>query len=192
MSPPISPSTLEAPGREILPGGAGSPRSSLDHHLGLEDSVVWEAVGLLAPVVSAETERRFKFRGMPQAVGAARRVLRAWEAHFEPDLFYDLSLCISELVTNRVRHGAAPAGEEIELVVRRGEQFVRVEVRERRSQDLLLGSQPTESISDGELFIVDRIADRWGLEHGEGTVAWCEIDLASDGWSRNSSRLPAR
>ncbi len=188
MSPPISPSTVEAPGQDILPGGAGSPRLSFDH-LGLEDSVVWEAVGLLAPVVPAETERRFKFRGMPQAVGAARRVLRAWEAHFEPDLFYDLSLCISELVTNRVRYSAAPAGEEIELVVRRGEELVRVEVREHWSQDLL-GSQPAEPISDWELFIVDRIADRWGLERGEGTVAWCEIDLASDGWSRNPSSSP--
>jgi Histidine kinase-like ATPase domain len=155
---------------------------SLDH-LGLEDSVVWEAVGLLAPVVSAETERRLKFRGMPQAIGAARRVLRAWESHFEPDLFYDLSLCISELVTNRVRHSSASA-EEIELLVRRDQELVRVEVSQLRSAEIT-GRPFVEERSEWELFIVDRVADRWGLDGGQHLVMWCEIDLAGDGWSRS-------
>ena len=54
-----------------------------------------------------------------QAVGAARRVLREWERHFDPVLFYDLSLCVSELVTNRVQTRRAADSEEIELAVRR-------------------------------------------------------------------------
>jgi anti-sigma regulatory factor (Ser/Thr protein kinase) len=186
MSPSTGSSTIDVPEQDILRDGADLAPLSLEH-LGAADAVVWEAVGLLAPVVPAETERRFKFRGMPQAVGAARRVLRAWEGHFEPDLFYDLSLCVSELVTNRVRH-AAPAGDEIELLVRRGEELVRVEVSEPRSERVVDGSL-TEPLSDWELFIVDRIADRWGVDRGQGTVVWCEIDLAGDGWSRNSSPI---
>lgn len=187
MSPPIGSSTIDVPEQGIPQDGGDLAPLSLDH-LGSEDSVVWEAVGLLAPIVPAETERRFKFRGMPQAVGAARRVLRAWEGHFEPDLFYDLSLCVSELVTNRVRHGASAGDEEIELLVRRGEELVRVEVSEPRSERIVDGSL-AEPLSDWELFIVDRVADRWGVDRGEGTVVWCEIDLAGDGWSRNSSPI---
>jgi hypothetical protein len=34
------------------------------------------------------------------------------------------------------------------------------------------------------MFIVDRVADRWGLDQSEGTLVWCEIDLAQDGRSR--------
>ena len=61
----------------------------------------------------AATERRLKFRGLPQAVGAARRALRQWEHHFEPDLFYDLSLCVSELVTNAIQR-VGRGGDESE------------------------------------------------------------------------------
>src|ERR1700684_3804711 len=64
----------------------------------------WDATGPLTPIVLSETERRFMFRGLPQAGGAARRALREWERHFEPELFYDLSLCVSELVTKSVQH----------------------------------------------------------------------------------------
>jgi len=186
MSPPIGPSTVDAGEHGVLPNGAGSRRRSLDSSP--DDLVVWRALGPLAPVTPTDTERRFKFRGLPEAVGAARRVLRSWEGHFEPDLFYDLSLCVSELVTNRVRHGATYEGDEIELIVRRGEKLVRVEVREPRAEEIM-AARLAEPLSYWELFIVDRVADRWGVDRGEGTVVWCEIDLASDGWSRNASAL---
>lgn len=186
MPPPFGPSTLDTQERGALPDGVGSRRRPLDSSS--DDLVVWGALGPLAPVVPTDTERRFKFRGLPGAVGAARRVLRSWEGHFEPDLFYDLSLCVSELVTNRVRYGATSAGDEIELVVRRDEELVRVEVREPRAEEIV-AAQLAEPLSDWELFIVDRVADRWGVDRGEGTVVWCEIDLASDGWSRNTSAL---
>jgi hypothetical protein len=52
-----------------------------------------------------------------------------------------------------------------------------------------MAARLAEPLSDWELFIVDRVADRWGVDRGEGTVVWCEIDLASDGWSRNASAL---
>jgi hypothetical protein len=29
------------------------------------------------------------------------------------------------------------------------------------------------------MFIIDRVADRWGVDRGAGTRVWCEIDLAS-------------
>jgi anti-sigma regulatory factor (Ser/Thr protein kinase) len=186
MSPPLGASTLDTHERGALPNGAGSRGRSQE--LDSDDLVVWGAVSPLAPVIPTDTERRFRFRGLPQAVGAARQVLRSWEGHFEPDLFYDLSLCVSELVTNRVRYGSASAGEEIELVVRRDEELVRVEVREPRAEDIM-AAPLAEPLSDWELFIVDRVADRWGVDRGEGTVVWCEIDLASDGWSRNASAL---
>jgi anti-sigma regulatory factor (Ser/Thr protein kinase) len=154
------------------------------------ESVVWGAPAPLAPIALTATERRFKFRGMPQAVGAARRALRRWEGHFEPDMFYDLSLCVSELVTNTVYQGDL-ADEEIELVVQRSEQLARAEVRTPRP-DVAVSPSPVANPTSWGMFIVDRVADRWGVDRGEGTAVWCEIDLASDGWSRNTPPIGAR
>jgi anti-sigma regulatory factor (Ser/Thr protein kinase) len=171
---------------------ANELHSSFPLNLG---ATVWDATSPLTPIALSETERRFRFRGLPQAVGAARRSLREWERHFEPDLFYDLSLCVSELVTKSVQHAAdTPNGDEIELTVSRREEFVRAEVMEHR-RDIVVTQPPAMDSDDWGMFIVDRVADRWGVDRSLGTLLWCEIDLAEDSRSRNwlvsARRLPA-
>jgi anti-sigma regulatory factor (Ser/Thr protein kinase) len=189
MPAPISPSTTDTGEREqAASAGAQGELPAADLR---RESVVWGAPAPLSPILLTATERRFKFRGMPQAVGAARRALRRWESHFEPDMFYDLSLCVSELVTNTIHHHGEPADEEIELVVRRGRQLARAEVRTPRP-DVLVTPSPVATLSGWGMFIVDRVADRWGVNRGEGTAVWCEIDLASDGWSRSTPPIGAK
>jgi hypothetical protein len=145
---------------------------------------VWDAAGPLTPIVLSQTERRFRFRGLPQAVGAGRRSLREWEDHFEPELFYDISLCVSELVTKSVQNSRSAAVEQIELGVYRDKRLVRAEVMEHRA-DVAVSKPPAMDSEDWGMFIVDRVADRWGVERGMGTLVWCEFDLAPDGRSRN-------
>ena len=146
-------------------------------------SVVAGAIAPMTSLLLSETERRFQLTALPQAVGAARRALRDWERHFEPDLFYDLSLCVSELVTNTVRRGEAAPAARIELAVWRSATLIRAEIREPRP-DVLVSKPATMVPRDWGMFIVDRVADRWGVDRSEGTLVWCEIDLASDGRSR--------
>jgi anti-sigma regulatory factor (Ser/Thr protein kinase) len=148
-------------------------------------SVIAGAIAPMTALVLSETERRFQFSGLPQAVGAARRALRDWERHFEPDLFYDLSLCVSELVTNTVRRGEQESAERIELAVWRSAGLIRAEIREPRP-DVPVGKPETMVPRDWGMFIVDRVADRWGVDRSEGTLVWCEIDLATDGRSRRT------
>jgi anti-sigma regulatory factor (Ser/Thr protein kinase) len=172
--------------------GDGKQTSSLLHlNLG---ATVWDATSPLTPVLLSETERRFKFRGLPQAVGAARRSLREWERHFEPELFYDLSLCVSELVTKSVQYAQAPPADEIELAVSRDNELVRAEVMEHR-KDVVVTQPPIMDSKDWGMFIVDRVADRWGVDRSLGTLLWCEIDLGEDGrsrdWLASNRRLPA-
>ncbi len=153
----------------------------------------WGAGALMAPLERSQTVRRFRFRAQPQAVGAARRVLHEWEAHFDPVLFYDLSLCVSELVTHSVQHGDHDTTDYLELAVRRRAGGVRAEISEPRL-DVELTAAPSMTASDWGMFIVDRVADRWGVDHDAGTLVWCEIDLAADGRSRatHGSPLPPR
>jgi len=146
----------------------------------------------MTPIVLNATERRFTFRGLPQAVGAARRSLLDWEGHFEPDLFYDLSLCVSELVTNRVQHVQPARGDQAELAVWRSKLLVRAEVREHRPDVMVVTGPGAEVRADWAMFIVDRVADRWGVDRRAGTLVWCEIDLASDGRSRAAPRARGR
>ncbi len=146
-------------------------------------SVIAGAMAPMTAIVLSETERRFKLSGLPQAVGAARRALRDWESHFEPDVFYDLSLCVSELVTKTVRRGEPAAVDQIELGVWRSETLIRAEIREPRP-DVVVNKPPAMARSEWGMFIVDRVADRWGVDRSEGTLIWCEIDLAGDGRSR--------
>jgi serine/threonine-protein kinase RsbW len=177
---PVGPSPISTQADPLLSQAVEQAPSLPYLNLGAS---AWDASGPLTPIVLSETERRFRFRGLPQAVGAARRALREWEGHFEPELFYDLSLCVSELVTKSVQHALPGRDDEIELGVSRHDALVRAEVVERR-QDVLV-TQPAEMDGDDwGMFIVDRVADRWGVDRSAGTRVWCELDLAEDGRSR--------
>jgi hypothetical protein len=190
---PIGPSGIATEVEPVPSQGVGGSKPLSLLHLNL-GATVWDATGPLTPVVLTETERRFKFCGLPQAVGAARCALREWERHFEPDLFYDLSLCVSELVTKSVQRPELTSGEVIELVVSRNEELVRVEVLEHR-RDLAVTQPAAMDCDDWGMFIVDRVATRWGVDRSIGTLLWCEIDLAGASRSRDGlakgMRLPA-
>ncbi len=177
MPAPITQAAAETEERRALDAGRHSPLALTP------GSVIAGVIVPMTSLVLSETERRFQLSGLPQAVGAARRALRDWERHFEPDLFYDLSLCISELVTNTVRRGEPAAAERIELAVWRSAGLIRAEIREPRP-DVRVSTPATMVPRDWGMFIVDRVADRWGVDRSEGTLVWCEIDLASDGRSR--------
>src|SRR5689334_18330777 len=58
-------------------------------------------------------KRTFTFRSRPEAVSAARRALDGFDELLDLGVFYDASLCVSELVTNAVIH--AGVGEESDL-----------------------------------------------------------------------------
>ncbi len=181
MPAPITQAAAEAAERRALPVSLDGGRQSLASLN--PSSVIAGAIAPMTSIVLSETERRFKLSGLPQAVGAARRALRDWESHFEPDVLYDLSLCVSELVTQTVKRGERAAVDQIELGVWRSETLIRAEIREPRA-DVVVNKAPAMARSEWGMFIVDRVADRWGVDRSEGTLIWCEIDLAGDGRSR--------
>lgn len=190
MSEPVGPSAISTEADPVSSQGVDASKAPSSPYLNL-GATVWGTTGPLTPLVLSETERRFKFRGLPQAVGAARRALREWEGHFEPDLFYDLSLCVSELVTKSVQQAVPARGDEIELAVSRHNDLVRAEVMEHR-RDVVVTQPGAMDGGDWGMFIVDRVADRWGVDRSMGTRLWCEIDLAGNGRSRDGLAMSGR
>jgi anti-sigma regulatory factor (Ser/Thr protein kinase) len=106
-----------------------------------------------------------------RSVAEARaRVCDAIEPHLDDGIDQTLKLLVSELVTNAVRHGGS--GGPVELHATWNSE-IRVEVQddgsgfspERRERE------PDETGGFG-LFLVGRLADRWGVETGGTTTVW--------------------
>ena len=92
----------------------------------------------------------------------------------------DLELLLTELVTNVVRHAGLGPGDSIEVCVRIDSSHVRAEVRDhgRGLPSTFRGplAHPDEGSSAGfGLYLVDRIADRWGTSEDSETAVWFEL-----------------
>lgn len=128
-------------------------------------------------MVPHELEQQFSHGARPTAIGRARHDVKDALASAEIDdrTAGDLLLLVSELVTNAVRH-AESESFEVRLAV--SPERVRLEVRDQGA-----GFQPKVAPrEDGGggygLVIVERIADRWGVEHDDGGLIWLEVDRA--------------
>ena len=105
---------------------------------------------------------------------SARHRLVELEAHIDPENMAKLRLLVTELVANSVRHAR---GTPIDVTVDVHPDVVRVDVSDGGE-----GFDPPESAdpnplksSGWGLFLVRRIATRWGAESATGTV-WFELE----------------
>ncbi len=118
------------------------------------------------------------FPPVPATVAQARTAIdRALGPALPAPVANDLRLIVSELVTNVVRHAALDPGQEMELRGELAKGRVRVEV-----SDPGTGFEPevTPSPDRGSgwgLYILDRLAHRWGVVRDEPNVVWFELDL---------------
>jgi anti-sigma regulatory factor (Ser/Thr protein kinase) len=109
------------------------------------------------------------------APGAAREALDDLNGLIDAELKEDMRLLVSEVVTNSVLHAQTQVPGEVVLDVWATDDVVRVAVTDRGP-----GFEPAHPPRPRErsgwgLMMVDRIADRWGVELDEGTVVWFEF-----------------
>jgi anti-sigma regulatory factor (Ser/Thr protein kinase) len=116
-------------------------------------------------------------RGGVDAPAAARRAIAANEPPLPPGVQDDVALLVTELVTNAVRHGGAGPDRPLRLELVRHNGRVRVEVVDEGNH-FEAPSRPVGGDSAGGwgLFLVDRIAERWGVcPASAGTCVWFEV-----------------
>jgi anti-sigma regulatory factor (Ser/Thr protein kinase) len=117
-----------------------------------------------------------RLEARPDAVGRARQAIDDL-ADIPAGLLDDLRLMVSELVTNCLRHGGLGPGDPIQVVVDPRDRRIRVEVVSPGH-----GFRPPDwapslySTSGWGLFLVSRLADRWGVDSRGGTRVWLEVD----------------
>jgi anti-sigma regulatory factor (Ser/Thr protein kinase) len=109
----------------------------------------------------------------PEAAGEARELVR--ELDVTPRQGTDATLLLSEVVTNSVRHAGLGDDDAIEVVLEAGE-VLRVEVRDRGTGFDFAEPEPDPDRPSGwGLYLVEQLADRWGVEKGPPTTVWFEL-----------------
>ncbi|MER7814117.1 ATP-binding protein [Streptomyces sp. NPDC096153] len=95
----------------------------------------------------------------------------------------DLELCVSELLTNVIRH----LGEGVPVTVRvvHGQGRTRVEVTDPDPRALpVLRVAAADDEGGRGLALLDAVTLRWGVDQGPGTkTVWCELPQGPPGRS---------
>jgi len=112
--------------------------------------------------------------GGPDAAAHARRAISKLRADLDPPLMETMRLLVTELVSNSVRHAHADA---LTLRVAVGRATVLTEVTDPGPGfDRTALAGPRSDMSGWGLFLVERLARRWGVsKDGDGTRVWFEL-----------------
>jgi anti-sigma regulatory factor (Ser/Thr protein kinase) len=120
----------------------------------------------------------------PESVSVARRALEAMQG--PANLIADAQLLVSELVTNSIRHAGLGPEDYIQVTIRWSGTVLRVIVWDRATDVALspvVGEfRPAPGADSGwGLFLVDRIARRWGTSLDRRAGYWFELELEPPG-----------
>jgi anti-sigma regulatory factor (Ser/Thr protein kinase) len=117
-----------------------------------------------------------------EAAGLARRALAENAPALPQTVQDDIALLMTEIVSNAVIHGDAADDTPLELEFRRWDGRVRIDLFHPGSAFEPPESRPSNGDSNGGwgLFLVDRIAERWGVQPDpSGTRVWFEMPVAA-------------
>jgi anti-sigma regulatory factor (Ser/Thr protein kinase) len=115
----------------------------------------------------------------PNAAREARREIAGVAPSLPDDVVDDVTLLVSELVTNSFRHSGLPEGDPIVLRVDLTGSTVRIEVSDHGDASTPAIREPGDHGGWG-LRIVDRVADRWGTDEiAGGRVVWFEVEAVT-------------
>ena len=112
--------------------------------------------------------------GGPEAAAHARRALTRLRGDLEPPVMETMRLLVTELIANSVKHAGSDA---VALKVAVGRGAVLVEVRDEGPGFVPTGRSAGQDDASGwGLYLVDRLADRWGVAREESaTRVWFEL-----------------
>lgn len=110
----------------------------------------------------------------------ARRSLEALRHRIDPAVFEDVRLLVSELVTNSIQHEGPDTGSWVEVRLRVSAAAVRGEVTNPGPGFHPKPRPPGQRQESGRgLYLVDQLANRWGVSKNGVTRVWFEIAASS-------------
>ena len=119
---------------------------------------------------------RAAFEPAPDAPGLARRTVADWlGGRVDRGVLEDVTLLVSELVTNAVRHPRARGRIEMAVELAKGRILIEVTDPGGGFAKPKVGEPPPDALGGRGLLIVDRVASRWGVTEGRPTRVWFEM-----------------
>ena len=113
------------------------------------------------------------------AAAAARRALDRFGGQLEEAVIERSALVVTEVVTNSVTHARLTAAQPIALNIQVLPGCLRIEVTDegtRGFDPVVTLPYPGQNSGRG-FWMVDQLADRWGVDFTRSTRVWCEFDL---------------
>jgi anti-sigma regulatory factor (Ser/Thr protein kinase) len=115
------------------------------------------------------------------SAAAARHAVDQLSDRLPEEQLGDVRLLVSELVTNSLRHAELGDEDHIRLGVDVTDSHVRVEVSDPGPGFEPAGpSEDPDSAEGWGLYLVATLSDRWGVERGDTTRVWFELDRSGD------------
>jgi two-component sensor histidine kinase len=107
----------------------------------------------------------------------ARRWLGELEMPLAPSRADAAELLVAELVTASVKHALADGVQSIDIRLRAEDGVVHLDVSDpARLARPDVPDRPDEATGFG-FYLVDKLADRWGVNDGEAPGLWFELDI---------------
>jgi anti-sigma regulatory factor (Ser/Thr protein kinase) len=138
----------------------------------------WSGVRLVVGVPRLE----LSVPARPESLGAVRQALERLGLPSGP--LDEARLLVTELVSNSIRHAGLGPDDLVHVVADRSGAVIRFSVSDT-GPGIPAGVAGSIRPSPGAragwgLFLVDRMAARWGTDPGDGTV-WFELELPVEG-----------
>jgi anti-sigma regulatory factor (Ser/Thr protein kinase) len=122
---------------------------------------------------------------LPAGPGAASTARRAVSDRLSPPLggqaLDDVRLLVSELITNSLRHAGLRPGDRVLLRAGVESDQLRVEVHDPGRHGPPKPRTPGEHGGGYGLYLLEQIAQRWGIERDGGTLVWFELPAGRAG-----------
>lgn len=116
----------------------------------------------------------------PAAVGLARGLVDRLQERVPDRTLGDARLLVSELVTNSLRHGSLRPDQPIELSLTIRDGLLRAEVRDGGEGFTPRSQNPEPAAESGwGLFLVAKLAARWGVLSDGSTRVWFELPISA-------------
>lgn len=119
-------------------------------------------------------DMRFRLRPDVRSPAEARRTLDALRMSIDGPVVDDATLLVSEVVSNSVRHAGLGAADAIEVRVRGSRAMLHVDVIDP-GPGFEPQVRPRQDDGGWGLWLLDRLATRWGVEHGDTTRVWFDL-----------------
>jgi anti-sigma regulatory factor (Ser/Thr protein kinase) len=116
-----------------------------------------------------------RLRPDPHSPAEARKSLEALRVSFDDPVVDDAALLVSEIVTNSVRHAGLDESESIEVRIRGSRSMLHVDVIDPGPGFETDGVSPRTDDGGWGLWLLDRVATRWGVERRGGTRVWFDL-----------------